>query len=118
MLRALFFIFALSVSGWATAYDGKALLELAKSHDLALASRANIPQAVEAAKLIGYVSALTDEAALDQIICLPEGVSYEQLTEIAKKFIRSKPTLWHLPGHLLVQISLKEAFPCKPPIAR
>lgn len=70
--------------------------------------------------VIGYVLGVVD--SLDSVknpltgLCfaIPEGVSVEQLTEIAMKYVMNNPQIRHLPANALVAIALSKNFPCKP----
>ena len=57
--------------------------------------------------------AVADDAIGIGVVCTPSQVSYEQLVAVTKKAIREQPDRWHVPGHIVVQMALMKAFPCK-----
>lgn len=112
-MKTVFAAVTLALCGQAFAADGNYIATLADAHDRALQGRGTTADGVDAGKLVGFVIAVTDDSTLMQVVCLPSGVTYEQLVEVAKKSTREKPDQWHLPGHLLVQMALMKSFPCK-----
>ncbi len=52
------------------------------------------------------------EAIKADIYCLPDGVSYEQLTRVVTKYLREHPAELHYSSGASVILALKGAFPC------
>lgn len=46
--------------------------------------------------------------------CAPEPVTYLQYVAVVVKFLRDHPERLHESRQLLVQVALREAFPCRP----
>ena len=49
----------------------------------------------------------------DPIICVPDGISPRDLTDIVLKYMNDNPANMYFPAGLLVYYALGEAFPCK-----
>lgn len=63
--------------------------------------------------LLGYVVGVHD--AIELMLCVPNGVTAGQLTEIVARSIVNNPNSRHLDGSVLVVKAINEAFPCKSP---
>jgi hypothetical protein len=67
---------------------------------------------------LGYVAGVTDAmasgGAINRIrICLPEGVTLDQLRDATTQFVDANTTKQHLEGARVVAEALKDAFPCR-----
>ena len=45
--------------------------------------------------------------------CLPQGVQFDQLAKVVRKYLEDNPAKLHLPGGILVISALEQAFPCR-----
>ena len=109
---AIAFLF-LSSLAQAEGFDGNYLIMLAFAHDRAIEGRGSLEDAVNAGKLAGYVAAVADRAIFMKVVCYSSSVTYEQIIAVTKKSIRNDPASWNLPGFLVIQTALVDAFPCK-----
>jgi hypothetical protein len=68
----------------------------------------------------GYIVATADIAngLKDIDVCLPEGVTMQQVVDVAKKYLTDSPAERRYSAHSTVIASLRKAFPCpKGPVA-
>jgi hypothetical protein len=66
---------------------------------------------------LGYVAGVADAmasgGAINRIrVCLPEGVTLDQLRDATTQFVDANAAKQHLEGARLVAEALKDAFPC------
>lgn len=111
--RAAFTSVLLIITPYGSCHDGNSIMQMAGAHDRAISGKGDTKDAVDAGKLIGFVSAVADGAIADGYVCLPPGVTYEQMVEVAKKSMRNMPAAWHMPAHTLIFAALLESFSCK-----
>jgi hypothetical protein len=104
---------ALALSAHASGADGNYIAKLASAHDRVTQGRGSMADALDAGRLDGFVIAVADQSSLMGLICTPDQVTYEQLVAVTKKALREQPDRWHWDGHLVVQLALADAFPCK-----
>ncbi|MDQ7965534.1 Rap1a/Tai family immunity protein [Pseudomonas plecoglossicida] len=66
----------------------------------------------ESGYLHGYIGGSSD--SMDKVFfCLPDGVTYRQISAITKKYLDQNPKRLHETGSRLVKDALAESFPCK-----
>ena len=116
-------IFVLLISFSVAAYSesdvtsGKGLLHDCSKAVKWMDSREDVPDrdVTECLNYIyGYSDALTAYAALGKpLICVPDGVSIEQLIKIVVKFLNGFPEALHELRMSLTWYALFEKFPCK-----
>lgn len=73
---------------------------------------------------VGYITGIADELLSLQPagffsddwppVCVPwKVIKIRQMTDVVKKYLADHPEKLHLVGSLLVNLALREAFPCK-----
>jgi len=60
-----------------------------------------------------YVEGVLDATIGTLYRCPSDGVTYDKIVLVVKKYLSEHPERLHLPGDKLVIEALKEAFPCK-----
>lgn len=64
-------------------------------------------------KSSGYVWGIADVLNLSGGICIQNGVSRKQLSDIVSRYLVVHPEYRHLGAEIIVGMALMEAFPCK-----
>lgn len=65
----------------------------------------------------GYQAAITQAANLypnqKQVVCLPKGISIEQLARVIVNSLKEQPELLHIDGATMAVDAIRTVFPCK-----
>lgn len=62
----------------------------------------------------GYALGLSETLSAAGLICMPQGVSRGQVTDIIYKMLESQPQVRHMSANALAAVALQDAYPCKP----
>ena len=66
----------------------------------------------------GYIEGISDalgaSAILGSTVCVPSGVTVQQITDIVGRYLQGNPHLRHYAANGLVAAALNDAFPCSP----
>lgn len=62
----------------------------------------------------GYVLGVTETLVSSKIICIPDGITRDQILDIMPMMLHARPQLRHLNANRLVASALHDVFPCKP----
>ena len=94
--------------------DGNLLSENCRGFDrfienLSQASRLDI---MKASLCRGFVIGAMDTLTMKKELCPPDGIDDEQAVDIVRLWLREHPEARHLSAVSLVQVALKEKFPC------
>jgi hypothetical protein len=60
----------------------------------------------------GYIIGAKDALETRGVFCLPPGIEQGQAIDVVKLYLHDHPEKRHLPADELVEIALKEKFPC------
>jgi hypothetical protein len=61
----------------------------------------------------GYIWGVADMLLFQEEICIAEGVTRRQLSDVVMKFVQNNPAQRHKDAVLLAAAALIDAFPCK-----
>ncbi|NIF85451.1 hypothetical protein F3J24_18265 [Comamonas sp. Tr-654] len=62
----------------------------------------------------GYVLGVTETMVSSKVICIPDGITRDQILDIIPMMIYARPQLNHMNANRLVAVALQDIFPCKP----
>lgn len=61
---------------------------------------------------MGYVVGHAESLVSDNLLCLPDELTYKQIGHIVFDYLDDNPEDWHYPGGLIVLYALNDAYPC------
>jgi hypothetical protein len=95
---------------------GNKLLAKCRAHEKAQAAGGttnDIQVAAAAMQCSGYVLGYVDGLLThSDLVCLPDGITYEQILAVTLKHLKENPAQLHRPSGDLVMEALREAWPC------
>ncbi|MDB4223911.1 Rap1a/Tai family immunity protein [Granulosicoccus sp.] len=97
--------------GQANFYTGNELAEFCGTNQADRHDFAN--QALCSGYVIGVVDTITQLVFYDDKLCMPDGVTVEQLIKVVEKYMVDNPAKMHWPGAYFVEFAMLGAFPCK-----
>ena len=60
----------------------------------------------------GFIMGAADAFPASNRICIPEGVTYEQVRDVVRKYLGDHPEKLQKLAHGLVEEAIRKAFPC------
>ena len=72
----------------------------------------DVPEAYNLGICLGYTMAVTDQLVLSRLSCMPQGVTYAQISKVVAKYIADHPAQHHLLAYAMTTDAIVGAFPC------
>ncbi|UXI70318.1 Rap1a/Tai family immunity protein [Tahibacter amnicola] len=91
---------------------GKRLAELGKAFQRMEAKAGKDDDHLGALYFLGYVAAIADTGGKNELFCIPNDVSIQQVATVVARFVDAHPETWHFRGYYFVEGALAAAFPC------
>ena len=62
----------------------------------------------------GYALGVAETLVSSKVICIPDGITRDQILDIIPMMLYTQPQLRHMNANSLVSKALQDVFPCKP----
>lgn len=62
----------------------------------------------------GYVLGVAETLVSSKVICIPDGITRDQILDMLPVMLYAQPQLRHMNANSLVSRALQDVFPCKP----
>ena len=62
----------------------------------------------------GYALGVAETLVSSKVICIPDGITRDQILDIIPMMLYAQPQLGHMNANSLVSRALQDVFPCKP----